>query len=77
MGLKTVFLVQPYWFDGRRLARGPVEQYRTLAEARRAAERLYLNHAGVEVFSVSGNPEFDAWRDPEVVWAVGKTLTRV
>lgn len=71
MGIKTIYGVQPYWFDGRRLARGTPEQYRTQAEAERAAGKLYRNHAGVLIFSVSGEPEYDAWGEPRPIRAIG------
>lgn len=71
MSAKTIYGVQPYWHDGRRLARGLPEQFRSRDEADKAAERLYMNHAGVLIYSVTGNPEFDTWGEPRVLWTIG------
>jgi hypothetical protein len=71
MSLKTIYGVQPYWHDGRRLARGVPQQFRSRQEADRAAERLYENHAGVLIYSVTGNPEYDAWGEPCVLSTLG------
>ena len=71
MGKKTIYGVQPYWFDGRRLARGLPVQVHTKKQAHREAARLYGNHAGVTIFAVSGYPEFDTWDEPRPVWSKG------
>lgn len=71
MGLKTYYGVQPFWHDGRRLARGDLQQFRTEVEATRAAERLYDNHAGVLVYSVTGDPDYDAWQEPRTIATLG------
>lgn len=71
MGKKTIYGVQPYWFDGRRLARGLPAQFRTLAEAERMAGKLYETHAGVVIYAVTGCPEFDTWGDPRPIRSIG------
>ena len=69
--MKTIYGAWPYWQDGRRLVSGTPEQYRTRPEAERAAERLYENHAGVVIYSVTGCPEFDTWGDPRTLSVIG------
>lgn len=73
-GKVTIYCVQPYWWDGRRLARSEVRQFRTLEEAARDAEKAYERHAGVSVYAVSGWPEQEAWDDPRVVSTTGYVL---
>lgn len=68
---QTIYCVQPYWRDGMKLAHGDLRQFRTEGEARRAAERAYRRNAGVVVYSVTGSPEFDAWRQPRKVMSIG------
>lgn len=70
-GKVTIYCVQPYWWDGRKLALSEVRRFRTLDEAEREAGKAYARHAGVAVYSVSGWPDYDAWEDPKLVNSVG------
>lgn len=74
-GKVTIYCVQPYWWDGRKLAHGSPEQYRTREEAKRVAKKLYAWHAGVAVYAVCGWPEYEAWDEPTLVDSVGSVLT--
>ena len=73
-GKVTIYCVQPYWWDGRKLARSEVRQFKTQTEAERDAERAYERHAGVSIYAVSGWPEHEAWDEPRLVNAIGHVL---
>jgi hypothetical protein len=70
----TIYCVEPYWWDGRRLARSDVQRFRTREEAEREARRAYAHHAGVSVYSISGWPDSDAWESPRVLNTIGYVL---
>lgn len=70
----TIYCVQPFWWNGRQLARAEPSQFRTLDEAQRAAKLAYERHAGVAILSITGSPEFDAWNAPQQVGAIGNVL---
>lgn len=63
----TIYCVQPFWKDGRKLARGPLKQFKKEEEARAAGEVAAKRNAGVLVFSVAGSPEADVWDEPIVI----------
>ena len=67
----TVFRVQPYWRNGRRLEPSRPEEFLAEREARRAAERLFRSCAGVAIYAVQGEPEFDYWAEPIVIARLG------
>lgn len=69
----TIYCVQAYWRDGRKLAQGVYREFDKEADARRAGEKAYANHAGVIVYAKEGEPEFDVWREPRLVAAFGET----
>lgn len=65
--LVEFFCAQTYWRDRHKLARGKVQQFKTMERALEAGERLAWRHAGVVVFSVRGNPEVDYWTEPRII----------
>lgn len=67
----TIYCVQPYWNDGRRLARGLPEQFTCRRKAVRAGRRAARRNCGAVVFSVRGDPEIEAWGEPRVISALG------
>lgn len=60
----TVYCVQPYSRKVAFAAPGRLRQFESELEAMRAAERLALHSAEVEVFSVSGDPTLEEWEPP-------------
>lgn len=73
MSVKTVYCVQPFWRSGKRLVRAEMRQFKQEDEARRAGERFYKNHAGVMVYSMEGDPEYeDSWGQLKVVATFGE-----
>lgn len=75
MALKTIYLMQPYWWDGRRLAHGDPQQFRCKKEAQRSAAKAYEHHAGVTIFAITGSPEFDSWGEPRAIETIGHVPT--
>lgn len=67
----TVYCVQAFWHDGRKLAKGRLRQFLDEDLARQAGRAASGAHAGVVVFRVRGEPEFETWSEPEVLDAYG------
>lgn len=69
----TVYCVQTYWRDRRRLNMGDLRQFMKEDEARSAGERSALRQDGVIVYALTGEPEFDYWGEPRVLATYGET----
>lgn len=71
MSKVTVYVMQPYWQAAKRLTAGTPRQFETREEAERAGERAARVQAGALVYSLTGEPEFEAWSEPEVLARLG------
>jgi hypothetical protein len=63
----TIYCVQPYWQDRRKLAQGRLRQFRSESAAIKAGEAAGRANAGAVVYSVNGDPEFDVWSEPRLI----------
>jgi hypothetical protein len=70
----TVFRVQPFWRDGPRLEPSPPQDFTAKGQAWRAAQRVYERCAGVEIYELQGEPEFDYWAEPRLVARFGLAI---
>lgn len=68
----TIYCVQPFWRDGRKLAHGALQQYACEVKARRAGERSARRLDGAIVYSVTGDPIFEEWSQPRLIAALGQ-----
>ena len=76
---QTTFLVQAFkYFEGARLKTNAPIACNPSEGARRTAERLALNNAGVVAFSMTSDPETGDYDDePMVFWLLSyRSLTR-
>ena len=67
----TVYCVQSFWRDRRKLAAGRLRQFKNEADARMAGESASRRDAGVIVFAITGNPEADYWDEPRLLASYG------
>jgi hypothetical protein len=65
MARETLFFAQAFRMDGRKLAAGQAERFRTAEKARETAERMAQSKAGAVAFQVTGDP--DGEFDPPVI----------
>lgn len=72
MARVTVFCVQPFWLDRRKLVHGQRRQFKKAEEALRAGEAAARRNAGAIVYSVEGDPEYDDWAEPKVLASLGQ-----
>lgn len=63
----TIYCVQPFWNDSRRLAHGTLRQFTCERRARRAGEAAARQVGGAIVYSVEGDPAFEAWSQPQLL----------
>lgn len=68
-------MVQPYVATRAGLAKGHVRRLLTRDAAIRAARCFRGSASGVDVFSVTGNPDADYWREPVLIARSGVTPT--
>jgi hypothetical protein len=69
---RTIFVVQPYVRAPSGVAKGHVRRLLSRDAAIRAA-RAYRGAAlGVAVYSVTGNPDADFWREPVLIARSGQ-----
>lgn len=68
----TVYCVQPFWWDRRKLSAGRLRQFKQEEDAVQAGLALSLKEVGVLVFSVTGNPEADYWEEPRLLASHGE-----
>lgn len=73
MASVTIYCVQSYWKDRRRLNTGDLRQFKDEAKARSHGERASRRQDGVLVYSLSGDPELDWWGKPTVLASYGET----
>jgi hypothetical protein len=69
----TIFCVQTYWRDSRRLNSGALRQFKQEEQAREAGLSASRRHDGVIVYSLTGEPQFEFWGDPVVLATHGET----
>ncbi|SPU44802.1 Uncharacterised protein [Brevundimonas diminuta] len=62
--MQTIYRVQTYRRQGRRLEAGQMHQFADEAAARAAGISLSGKAAGVVVYAISGEPEADFWDEP-------------
>ncbi|MDO8912330.1 MAG: hypothetical protein Q8N10_03470 [Phenylobacterium sp.] len=72
MASVTIYCVQPYWTDGRKLAHGSLRQFKRRSDAIRAGETAARRNAGAIVYVVEGDPEFESWSRPRLLAAHGQ-----
>lgn len=68
----TVYCVQPFWQSGRRLAQGDLRQTDNQDRAWEMARSAARRNAGVILYSVTGNPEYDDWSEPTILARLGE-----
>lgn len=66
MARRTVFCVQTYGRKDGRLVGTQRHEFTSATEAEDLGRRLAVTAAGVVVFSVEGDPEAEAWDEPEI-----------
>lgn len=71
MARVTVFGVQAYTGRGE-LRRGALREYQDRDEALAVGELLAAHVPAVIVFRVTGEPDFDAWEEPQVIARHGR-----
>lgn len=69
----TIYCVQTYWKDRRRLNMGDLRQFKDEETARSSGERASRRQDGVVVYAMSGDPDMDFWDEPRVLAAYGET----
>ena len=67
MAKKTIYCVQAFWKNDRKLAMGAMRQFKTEEAAREAGLSASRRNVGVLVYSVEGCAELDDWGDPRVL----------
>lgn len=72
MPAMTVYCVQPFWHDGRRLAHGTLRQFSREGEARKVGEATARRVGGALVYAVDGDPEFESWSKPRLLASIGR-----
>jgi hypothetical protein len=72
---RTIYVVQPYVRSPSGPAKGHVRRLLSRDAALRAARAYRGSALGVAVFSVTGNPEADYWREPVLVAQAGTVPT--
>lgn len=73
MWQETRFCVQPYVRRQGSLVAGEAVRFREQQPAFAAARRMRRRVAGVEVYSVTGWPVQDMWREPVLLVRLGET----
>lgn len=69
--MQTIFCVQTYWRQGRRMEAGQLRQFAQEADARSVGKSLSGRMPGVLVYAITGEPEADFWDDPRVIARYG------
>lgn len=69
----TIYCVQTYWKDRRRLNSGDLRQFKDEPKARAHAERMSVRQDGVLLYALEGDPDMDFWDEPRVIAAYGET----
>jgi hypothetical protein len=69
---RMIFVVQPYVETREGLAKGHVRRLLSREAAIRAARSYRGAAAGVTVYSVTGNPDADYWREPVLIAQSGQ-----
>lgn len=67
MAKATIFCVQPFWNDGRKLAHGCLRQFTEEGRALRAGAVAAGRNSGVIVYAVDGDPDFEEWGRPRLL----------
>ena len=69
----TIYCVQTYWKDWRRLNTGDLRQFKEEIKAKAHAERASRRQDGVILYAVDGDPLLDFWGEPRVLATYGET----
>lgn len=69
----TIYCVQTYWKDRRRLNMGDLRQFKDEGMARSSADRASKRQDGVVLYAITGDPDVDFWDEPVVLAAHGET----
>lgn len=69
--MATMYLVQAFKLNGKKLTADPVQQVKTQEKAIATAERLAPTRAGVIAFSQEVDVETDTYYEPQVFLRLG------
>lgn len=69
--MATMYLVQAFKLNGKKLTADPVQQVKTQEKAIATAERLAPTRAGVIAFSQEVDVETDTYDEPQVFLRLG------
>lgn len=72
MARQTHFCVQPFDYKGKRLTNGQMRTFTKEADALRVGENAAPRHAGLLVYRIEGDAEFDDWGEPKVLASYGE-----
>lgn len=67
MARVTLYCVQPFHQKGKKLVGGDLRQYKKPEDALRVGESAASRSAGVLVYEIEGDAEFDDWGEPKVL----------
>lgn len=67
----TVYCVETFWRNGRKLERGQLRQFAEPQLAEAVGRELGARMPGVLVYSVTGEPDADYWGEPEEIARYG------
>ena len=73
MAAVTIYCVQPFWDDGRKLAHGTLQQFGDADAAMKAGKRAAWRNSGAVVYALEGDPECDDWSRPKIIGRLGRT----
>ena len=65
MARQMIYCVQPFVQKGRKLVGSDLRQFKTEADARRVGESMAGRSAGVLVYEIEGDAEFEDWGEPK------------
>lgn len=77
MAQKTIYCVQAYGGGKREFVRGMLREFKTADGALGEGEALARRVPGVVVFKVTGEPDFDAWGEPEIMATHGRVPSAI
>lgn len=69
---RTVYIVQPYWRQGRGFRLGKAMRFESESRARQQGAELHSQGHGVRVLAVEGEPVMDLWSEPRLLATYGE-----
>ena len=69
--MQSIYCVQTYWRQGRRMEPGQLRQFAGEADARQVGKSLAVRMPGVLVYAITGEPEADFWDEPRLIARYG------